>query len=223
MKSTEGRQHDADGGSGWRILIVGTGGQGVLTVARLLCDSFVALGHNVVSGQLHGMAQRGGSVQSSVMIDCGISPLIARGGADFVLGFEPVETARALPYMSSGTVVYMNSTPVIPYVVGQRSVLGEGGARYPEVKELAASIGAVTRRVFCFDATQLAQQAGSAATVNVVMLGCLIGSGLMPSAVETFWDIAEKRVPPKAKEANARAFRRGVEKGRAFQLGGGKP
>lgn len=74
-------------GDGWRILIAGTGGQGVLTAARLLCDVFVEDGHQAVSGQLHGMAQRGGSVQSSVIIDCGISPVIPSGRADFVLGF----------------------------------------------------------------------------------------------------------------------------------------
>jgi len=123
--ASRGRQ---GGKSGWRVLIVGTGGQGVLTAARLLCDLFVDRGHDVVSGQLHGMAQRGGSVQSSVLIDCGSSPMIAKGRADVVLGFEPVETARALPFMSSRTVVYMNTNPVIPYTVGQQWVLSKGKA-----------------------------------------------------------------------------------------------
>ena len=117
--------------SGWRILIAGTGGQGVLTAARLLCDVLVVGGHRAVSGQLHGMAQRGGSVQSSLIIDGGISPVIPSGQADFVLGLEPVETARALPLMSARTVVYMNMAPVVPYVLAQRFVLqqerAEGG------------------------------------------------------------------------------------------------
>ena len=76
--------------------------QGVLTAARALCEFFAERGHNVVSGQLHGMAQRGGSVQSSVVIDSGISPVIARGRADFVVGFEPAETVRALPFNMFG-------------------------------------------------------------------------------------------------------------------------
>ncbi len=94
---------------------MGTGGQGVLTAAKLLCAAFMERGHEVVSDQAHGMAQRGGCVQSSVMIDCGISPVIAQGTADFVLGFEPVETARALPIMAATTTVFMNTSPVIPY------------------------------------------------------------------------------------------------------------
>lgn len=147
---------------GCRILIAGTGGQGVLTAARLLCDSFVVRGHDVVSGQLHGMAQRGGSVQSAVIIDCGISPVIPDGRADVVLGFEPVETARALPFMSSRTVVYMNTTPVIPYILGQRFVLGQGRAEYPDVKQLLDSIRAVTPWTHAFDATRYAAEAGSA-------------------------------------------------------------
>jgi indolepyruvate ferredoxin oxidoreductase beta subunit len=212
------RWHRPRDRSGWRILIVGTGGQGALTAARLLCEAFVAHDHHVVSGQLHGMAQRGGSVQASVMIDCGISPVIASGGADFVLGFEPVETARALPYTSSRTVVYMNTIPVIPYVVGQRSVLKEEGAVYPDVNELADRIRAVTPHVLCVDATRLALQAGSAKTLNMVMLGCLVESGSLPFTVDAFWSAAAKNMPPRLVDMNTKAFMSGVEAGRTFQL-----
>ena len=195
--------------SGWRILIAGTGGQGVLTAARLLCDCFVERGHEVVSGQLHGMAQRGGAVQSSVVIDGGISPVIPSGGADIVLGLEPVETARALPLTGSHTVVYMNTETIIPFVLAQRTVRNEEDAEYPNVQELYEAIRAVAPRTFALDATHRAVEAGSAQALNMVMLGCLLGSGLLPCAAEEFWSFASRRIPPKLREVNAKAFQAG--------------
>ncbi|MFQ5495312.1 MAG: 2-oxoacid:acceptor oxidoreductase family protein, partial [Phycisphaerae bacterium] len=118
--------NDRRDGPGWKILIAGTGGQGVLTAARLLCDFFVDRGHDVASGQLHGMAQRGGAVQSSVIVDGGPSPIIAMGRADFVVGLEPVETARAIPFMSARTLVFMNTAPVIPFVLAQQAISKQG-------------------------------------------------------------------------------------------------
>jgi len=212
--ASRGRQ---GGKSGWRVLIVGTGGQGVLTAARLLCDLFVDRGHDVVSGQLHGMAQRGGSVQSSVLIDCGSSPMIAKGRADVVLGFEPVETARALPFMSSRTVVYMNTNPVIPYTVGQQWVLSKGKAEYPCVDELRETIEAVTPHLYSFDVTGLAEESGSSTTLNMIMLGCLLGSGSFPYAPGDFCSALSGRLPPASADANRKAFSKGVELGKTFQ------
>lgn len=207
---------------GWRIVIVGTGGQGALTAARLLCDCLVEQGHYVVSGQLHGMAQRGGSVQSSVMVDCGISPVIATGRADCVLGFEPVETARVLPLMSSRTVVYMNTAPVVPFILGQRAVLKEGDGAYPDVQALVQAVRAVSNHVFAFDATRLAQESGSVKTMNTIMLGCLLGSGLLPCTVDEFWATVTRKMSPELTQANSEAFRNGVEMGRQLQLGTGR-
>jgi len=197
--------------SGWRILIAGTGGQGVLTAARVLCDCFVELGHQVVSGQLHGMAQRGGAVQSTTIIDGGISPVIPRGRADYVLGLEPVETTRALPWMSHRTVVFMNTTPVIPFVIAQQSISSGEEVKYPDVEMLLDSIRAVSNTVIAFDATQHAKEAGSAKTANMVMLGCLLGYGALPSTVDGFWELVSTRTPPALRETNRRAFFRGTE------------
>ena len=196
---------------GWRILIAGTGGQGVLTAARLLTDFFVLEGASVTSGQLHGMAQRGGSVQSSVMVDCGMSPVIPKGGADAVLGLEPVETARALPFISSQTTVFMNTAPVIPFTLDQQAVRSEGEVRYPDVSKLAALVGSVASHVFTLDANRLALEAGSIKALNVVMLGCWFGSSLCPFAPEDFMDTMLKSAPAGSREVNSRAFLSGVE------------
>lgn len=196
---------------GWRILITGTGGQGVLTAARLLTDFFVAEGASVTSGQLHGMAQRGGSVHSSVMVDCGMSPVIPKGGANTVLGLEPVETARALPFISSQTTVFMNTAPVIPFTLDQQAVRTEGEVRYPDVSELAALLESVTSHVLAIDATRLALEAGSIKVLNVVMLGCWFGSGLSPFAPEDFMDTMLKSTPASSRGVNRKAFLSGVK------------
>lgn len=208
--------------SGWRILIAGTGGQGVLTAARVLCDYFAGRGHNVVSGQLHGMAQRGGSVQSSVIIDCGNGPVIGSGRAGCVVGFEPVETARALPLMSSRTLVCMNTAPVVPYILGQRFVSGDGDSGYPNVNRLFGAIGAVTRHAFQLDATRLAVEAGSGKALNMVMLGCMLGYGFLPCPVDGFWSTVEGKTPPALARINRRAFWSGVEMGRGFRPAGAR-
>lgn len=196
--------------SHWRILVVGTGGQGVLTMARLLCECFVERGHDVVSGQLHGMAQRGGSVQASVIIDGGISPVIPTGRADFIVGLEPVETVRALPFMSSDTVVLMNTAPVIPFVLAQRKVLKKEQAEYPDLQTLIQSVHSMTAQTVIFDATRCAIEAGSIHSLNMVMLGCLFASHRLPCSTESFCEAAVKRMPPATREVNTAAFFKGA-------------
>lgn len=196
--------------AGCRILIAGTGGQGVLTAARLLCDCFVALGHDVVSSQLHGMAQRGGAVQSSVIVDGGVSPVMPKGRADCVLGFEPIETARAIPFMSPRTFVVMNIAPITPFVLAQKAISKQGGGDYPNVQALVESVRAVTAHIVTLDATTCAIVAGTAKAMNMVMLGCLFATGVMPCSAGEFRTTIVDRLPTKIREVNARAFDSGV-------------
>jgi indolepyruvate ferredoxin oxidoreductase beta subunit len=207
--------HDFAQRPGSRILIAGTGGQGVVTAARLLAEFMADQGHRVVSSQLHGMAQRGGAVQSAVMIDRGIAPALGRGSADFVLGLEPVETARALPFMSAETLVLMNTVPVLPFVLALNTVHGEGLADYPPLEKVSGWIGEVTGKLVTVDATALATEAGSVRSLNVVMLGILFGSGLLPHSAERFLDSLMNSVPPRLAETNRKAFLGGAA------LGGG--
>ena len=204
--------------SGWRLALVGTGGQGVLTAARVLCDIFVDRNHYVVSGQLHGMAQRGGSVLSTVLVDAGISPVIPNGKADIVVGLEPVETTRALPLMSPRTTVFMNTAPVVPYVLGQRHVLKQGHDEYPDIGDLLKCVDDACGNLYSFDATQCALHIGSLKSLNMVMLGCLLGAGLLPCPANEFWSAAEKRIPSALRTVNTNAFARGVELAKEFHL-----
>ncbi|MGD2110455.1 MAG: 2-oxoacid:acceptor oxidoreductase family protein [Phycisphaerae bacterium] len=200
---------------GWRVVLVGTGGQGVLTAARLLCDIFVDRGHHVVSGQLHGMAQRGGSVLATVIIDAGISPVVPSKRADIVLALEPVEAARALPLMSHKTTAVVNTAPIISYVLGQRHAAKRQGADYPNVDDLLAKIRDVTGTVHSLDATRIAVDVGSPRSLNVVMLGFLLGLTLLPCSSDEFWQAAAATVPNALKTANTNAFWRGVDQARS--------
>jgi indolepyruvate ferredoxin oxidoreductase beta subunit len=204
--------------TGWRIVVAGTGGQGVITVARLLTNFFTQRGNQVISGQLHGMAQRGGAVQASLMIDSGISPVIPRGGADCVMGLEPVETVRALPFMSENTTVFMNTTKVVPFVLAQMTVRGSPDGSYPEQDALEKTILDVTPKLHAFDATELARNAGQVKTLNIVMVGCLFGSGMLPAAPEEFAETVMTTVPSKLADVNNRAFAAGVEYGKAMSI-----
>lgn len=200
-----------------RILIAGTGGQGVITSARLLAEFFLKNGSQVVSAQLHGMSQRGGMVQSTVMVNCGISPTMRRGDADFLLGFEPVESVRALPLLSSKTIVIMNTSPVVPYVLSQQYIHGAKDAKYPDLEVLRGSLLDVTPHVFDFDGAELAREAGDPKTLNMVMLGAFFGGGELPWRSEEFAEQVLRNSPLGSRPANVRAFASGREIGKSFR------
>ncbi|MBT3980821.1 MAG: indolepyruvate ferredoxin oxidoreductase [Bacteriovoracaceae bacterium] len=202
-----------------RILFAGTGGQGVLTAASILTETLVEMGLDVVSSQLHGMAQRGGSVQAAVLVNCGLSSALKNGDADVVLGLEPAETARALNSMSSKSVVFMNSTPILPFVLGQEYIHKKGDGKYPEVSDLIKDVKSKTSKVSVIDATELAEKAGEKKALNMVFLGCLLGSGLLPCNMDEFWGIISEKMPPKFKEINTKAFISGVEIGKQQVVG----
>lgn len=199
--------------TGLRIHVVGTGGQGVLLTAQLVTDFFASRGHQVLCSQGHGMAQRGGAVQSTVIIDCGDCPLMRRGDADFLLGLEPVETARALPCISSRTTVFMNTAPVLPFIFAQQHARGNLEAVYPHVDSLKQCIRAVTPHLFSLNATQAARQAGTVKSVNMVMLGCMFGSWRMKRFAKAFLATLTDLVPLKMARFNEQAFLKGFDFG----------
>jgi indolepyruvate ferredoxin oxidoreductase beta subunit len=206
-----------------RILLAGTGGQGVVTAAQWLTSFFAERGHEVTSGQLHGMAQRGGSVSATVAVDCGPSPRIGEGRANAVLGLEPVETVRSLPFVSSSTAVLMNTRPIIPFVVAQNFVRERKGGHYPEVSELAAAVRAVTPHLIALDFTGLAEESGSSRTLNMVMLGALFGIGLLPYSSGEFLEGVRARIPPRLAKVNEAAFLNGARVVESLQAVGERP
>ncbi len=192
-------------GRRFKLLVAGVGGQGVLTVARWLGEAALAAGEQVVLGQLHGMAQRGGSVVSTVLIGPGHGSFIEDGAADAVLGLEPLETLRARPKMSQRTRVVVNRGRVVPFTLAQK------GLEYPDVEGVLAEIRGTAPDVVEVDGEELAAAAGDRRTLNVVMLGALASLDILPFAGGVVWDAVEKRCPARHLDVNRRAFELGRE------------
>ena len=129
--------------------------------------------------EIHGMAQRGGVVESSIVFGDAKSTIISDGEADVLVGFEPSETLRALNKCNSSTVVISNLARMSPFTV----TVGSG--IYPDLGNLQSLIRAKTANLIAFNAEVLAREAGSILSVNMVLLGALIQTGKIPLTKET--------------------------------------
>ena len=182
------------------ILIVGVGGQGTLLASRLLGGAMMDQGYDVKVSEVHGMSQRGGSVVTYVRYgDKVYSPLISLGEADILLAFEQLEAARFLPYLKAGGRVVVNTQKMDPMPVVA------GNMQYPD--GLIEKIRAQGADVLAIDALSLAEQAGSAKAVNVVLIGAL--AKRLDTDKEIWLRTIEKTVPPKFIEMNKKAFELG--------------
>jgi indolepyruvate ferredoxin oxidoreductase beta subunit len=192
--------------SGWlRILFVGVGGQGVLSAGRWLGDAAAAHGMEVVIGQIHGMSQRGGSVQATVALGGARSPEIPNGMADVLIALEPMEAARALAKISKRTTALVNTRPLLP------GSLQATGRPYPPLAALLDPIEEAAGRAIVLDASALAESAGSPRSLNVVTLGMLAGTGLLPIPAELLLDTILGAGMSAFAEVNKSAFRLGAE------------
>jgi len=157
-----------------RMMVVGVGGQGVLTVARVLGDAALRRGLEAVVGQLHGMAQRGGAVEATVLIGSGIHSSFVEH-ADVLVGFEPLEVLRALPRVTPQTRVIFNHGRVVPFPLSMQ------GLPYPDVNGILSQVREVTPRVTEVDGPTLLAELGEDRALNMVMLGVLAAlEGVLP-------------------------------------------
>lgn len=182
------------------VFITGVGGQGIILASELLSDVSLKAGFDVKKSEVHGMAQRGGSVVSTVRFGDKVhSPLISPGEADVVLAFEPLEALRTLHFSKPSGKVVVNSRPVMPATVAS------GMATYP--KDVFEQIKKVVPDVVVVDGITLAKEAGTVRAVNVVLLGAL--SNYLPFKQETWQEVIKERIPHKYLDANLRAFNNG--------------
>jgi len=184
----------------YRVYFTGVGGQGTLLATSVLAEAAISAGYQAVTSEIHGMAQRGGVVESTVMIGNVKSPIISDGEADILLGFEPVETYRALRKCSAGSVVISNTVPIMPYGVA----IGKGS--YPSVDKMFDFIRSRVKRLITVDAQPLAEQAGSILSANIVVLGALAGSDALPVSKEAFEDTIQTKTKKAFVETNLKAF-----------------
>jgi indolepyruvate ferredoxin oxidoreductase beta subunit len=188
------------------IIICGVGGQGVVLVSELLGNAAVRGNVAVKGSEVLGMAQRGGSVFSNLRLGGDIiAAMTPEGKCDVLIAVEPSEALRNIQYLAKNSVVVLNTTTVMPYTV----YLGQSG--YPTPEQIIGKLKKVTDRIITLDASGLAKQSGSLQAANVVMLGALFGTGLMPVKEETAKEAILARFKAKVGEINIKAFDLGYE------------
>lgn len=180
------------------IMIVGVGGQGSLLASKLLGNVVMASGYDVKVSEVHGMAQRGGSVVTYVKYSDKkvYSPVINEGEADMIISFELLEAARWLPYLKKGGTIVVNNQQISPMPVIT------GAATYPE--NLADKLDMIVDDLIVVDALGLAEKAGNAKAVNVVLMG--VASKTLGFTEEAWQNALTACVPEKFLELNKKAF-----------------
>jgi indolepyruvate ferredoxin oxidoreductase beta subunit len=186
-----------------RVILVAVGGQGNLLASSVLGEAALLSQIPVRMSEIHGMAQRGGVVESAMVFGDAKSPVISDGEADVLVGFEPSETLRALRKCNDKSVVITNLEPLPPFTVA----IGKGV--YPDLNELQSLIRAKTAKLIAIDAVKLAREAGNELSVNMVLLGALIQTGKLPVKMETVKEVIRTKTKQAFVESNIKAFELG--------------
>jgi indolepyruvate ferredoxin oxidoreductase beta subunit len=182
------------------IQIVGVGGQGALTVSKIIGAAALKKGTPIIVSEIHGMAQRGGVVQTTIRLGDTISPLPFGEDITVLVGFEPLELYRARSQITKDTIVIVSTDPIRPTSVSS------GGKPYPEPQDVVDEMKKHLPCVFDLSTRKKAIEAGNEKTANVVLLGALVGTGALPFTFEEVKEVVATSVPEKVLEANLKAF-----------------
>lgn len=182
------------------ILIVGVGGQGIILASDILAEVFLEAGFDVKKSEVHGMAQRGGSVSTHVRFGSRVySPLIREGEADIYVAFEELEALRYLFFLAPQPVILLNNERLNPPSVSL------GKDKYPaEVGEILSQKARIFKSI---PGRELASKAGDQRALNTVLLGAL--ANFLPIPAEIWETCIRRHLPAKAQEINLRAFQFG--------------
>jgi indolepyruvate ferredoxin oxidoreductase beta subunit len=182
------------------ILLVGVGGQGIIVASEIMADAFLEAGYDVKKSEVHGMAQRGGSVSTHVRFGSKVySPLIKEGETDIFIAFEELEALRYIHYLGPQPSIILNEQRLNPPSVSL------GKEKYPE--NISAFLAQRSSRFKKVSGRDLAIQAGDVRTLNIVLLGTL--SCLLPVSERVWTENILRRFPPKAHKSNLEAFHLG--------------
>lgn len=186
-----------------RLIIVAVGGQGNLLASRVLSEAALLADIPVRMSEIHGMAQRGGVVESAIVFGDAESSIISDGEADVLVGFEPLETLRALNKANAKTVVITNLSPLPPFTVS----IGRGV--YPDLENLQSLIRAKTSKLIAFDGIGLAKEAGNVLALNIVLVGSLIQTGILPMTADNVREVIKTKTKKAFVDTNLKAFELG--------------
>ena len=187
------------------FMLAGVGGQGILLASNVLADVGVKAGLDVKKAEVHGMAQRGGSVSSHLRWGEKLhSPLIGRGEADYLITFEKLESLRYIDMLRPGGTVIVSDLRISPLSVSS------GNDVYPDDEEVRRIINEVTDDLHLIPSLRLAKEAGNVRAHNIVMIGALSNFvGQIP--LQAWLEVIAERVPERFVEVNRRAFQMGRE------------
>ena len=188
-----------------RLFLAGVGGQGTLTATNLLGLLALDQGVQVCAGEIHGMAQRGGIVESALLLGGYLSPRICPGEADVLLGFEPLETLRALPYLRPGGILISNTEPTIPIGVSI------GQDTYPDLEEVRSCSQECAAWAGFVPCKSLAVQSGTVQSANMVLLGALCAIEMEPFTLQALHQAIRNHLPAKIVDINLQASQLGFE------------
>lgn len=178
-----------------QVVVAGLGGQGVLFASKVLAQTALEMGDDVIGSETHGMSQRGGPVVSHLKIGPYRSPLVRKGTADLVLGLDATEAARHLAFARPGGLCFVN-VPFGDWMVGE------------EVSALLDTLGISLLQV---DADRIALECGGPTVANVVLLGFATAHPASLFPAEAVAAMLQRISPPRFRELNRRAFERGAE------------
>ena len=182
------------------IILCGVGGQGTILASRLIASAAMKKGVPIKTAETIGMAQRGGSVFSHLRMGEGAySPMIAKGGADLIIGFEPGETVRQLPFLKKDGAVVVSSRPVMPV----SALIGKSDY---DAEAMLGYLRENVRHLTVVDAGLAAKELGSAKTLNVVLLGAALRSGELGLEEEELEEAVREGVPERFLELNRKAL-----------------
>ena len=186
-----------------RLIIVAVGGQGNLLSSRVLGEAACRLDVPVRMSEIHGMAQRGGVVESAMIFGDARSTIISDGEADLFLAYEPLEALRALGRCNAKTIVITNTSPLPPFT----AAIGKG--KYPDMDTIKNLIHSKVGRLITLDAHALAKEAGNELSVNMVLLGALIETGKLLITPESIHEAIIESTKKAFVDTNIRAFELG--------------
>lgn len=186
------------------IVLAGVGGQGIITGANILGKAAVKAKVPVFVSEVHGMAQRGGSVNCTVRLGAVSGPLVPSGSADALISLEPIEALRNISYTNRNTIIVTDINPVVPFTVSV------GSEKYPKLDAVFHELERYGK-VYKINAVKIAEDAGASITKNIVMLGALAAIDILPFKPQVLLETILENVPAKFKDINKKAFEGGMK------------
>ena len=183
-------------------IITGVGGQGTVLASKLIADTLMERGEKVRSAETIGMAQRGGSVVSHIRTGPAMSPLVPKGYADVLIGFEPAEAARCLPYLKRNGVALISVSPVQPVTSSLED-------NY-HLNEILDFLKNASQKTLMVEGNELCAEVGNSKVLNVCLLGVAANSGCLGITIEEMQSTLKRRIPPKLLDINNKALKIGA-------------